>query len=275
MILASAPPHLTAIALLVALSYAWLAFRAVAMPPILRRTWFVLAWLAHGALLAAGLGMAAGLGLDKGAVYFGFGPALSFTAWIAAGIFAAEAWLYPHRQERWFLGAIAAMAVLLALDFPGHPLANNGAQWLAVHLAMGIASYGLFGVAVVHAWFSRRAEVRIRNATHAYDGMPLLTMERLTYRFIYAGFFLLSATLLGAYFFADLWSSNGHGWRWDHKTIFALLSWLTFATLLIGRRMLGWRGVRATQVLYLGTAFLVLSYIGSHFVLEVVLGRFL
>jgi ABC-type uncharacterized transport system permease subunit len=55
--------------------------------------------------------------------------------------------------------------------------------------------------------------------------------------------------------------------------VFTLLSWLTFAALLVGRSAFGWRGRRAVRVLYIGAALLLLGYVGSRFVLEVLLGR--
>ena len=61
--------------------------------------------------------------------------------------------------------------------------------------------------------------------------------------------------------------------KWNHKTIFSVLSWITFAVLLIGRSQWGWRGKRAVRVLYIGSGLLLLAYVGSRFVLEVILGR--
>jgi ABC-type uncharacterized transport system permease subunit len=52
-----------------------------------------------------------------------------------------------------------------------------------------------------------------------------------------------------------------------------MLAWLTFATLLLGRARFGWRGRRAVGVLYIGAVFLFLAYVGSRFVIEVILGR--
>jgi ABC-type uncharacterized transport system permease subunit len=77
---------------------------------------------------------------------------------------------------------------------------------------------------------------------------------------------VLSATVLLGLFTATQW-------RWDHKTVFSLLGWAVFAALLVGRRLQGWRGRRATRWLYVGAALLLLSYVGSRFVLEVLLGR--
>lgn len=88
-----------------------------------------------------------------------------------------------------------------------------------------------------------------------------------------AGFVLLSATLLAGWWFSDHLYGAETGWRWDHKTVFAFLAWLTFAGLLLARNRLGWRGRKATRVLYAGAGLLLLSYAGSRFVLEVILGR--
>lgn len=105
------------------------------------------------------------------------------------------------------------------------------------------------------------------------SGMPLLTIERLTFRFVGAGFVLLTATLVVAIFFSESLYGSGAAWRWDHKTVFSVLSWFTFAALLLGRARFGWRGRRAVRVLYFGAGLLFLAYVGSRFVMEVVLGR--
>jgi ABC-type uncharacterized transport system permease subunit len=75
------------------------------------------------------------------------------------------------------------------------------------------------------------------------------------------------------YGFGDVVYGHAKAWRWDHKTVFSLMSWLTFAGLLVGRSQFGWRGKRAVTMLYIGSALLFLAYVGSRFVMEVVLGR--
>jgi ABC-type uncharacterized transport system permease subunit len=103
--------------------------------------------------------------------------------------------------------------------------------------------------------------------------MPLLTMERLTFRFVGAGFVLLSATLLVGVLFGNQLYGSAVPLKWDHKAAFSVLSWLTFAVLLLGRARFGWRGKRAVRVLYIGSALLLLAYVGSRFVMEIVLER--
>ena len=88
-----------------------------------------------------------------------------------------------------------------------------------------------------------------------------------------AGFVLLSATLLAGLLFSEQLYGAGRAWKWDHKTVFSVLSWLAFAVLLLGRARFGWRGRKAVRMLYVGSLLLLLGYAGSRFVLEVVLGR--
>jgi ABC-type uncharacterized transport system permease subunit len=61
--------------------------------------------------------------------------------------------------------------------------------------------------------------------------------------------------------------------RFDHKSLFAVFSWFTFAILLVGRYARGWRGRMALRFTLLGFVMLLLAYVGSRFVLEVVLQR--
>jgi len=224
-----------------------------------------LAWLLHAALLVSGFA--------GEAPRFGFAAALSVTVWLIAAVYAIESHYYPQLRIRWSLCLLGSVVVMLAQLFPGALLPPSSSVWLPLHWALGIASYGLFGVAVAHAWYLGRAEQRMRKAADLGRGMPLLTIERLTFRFVNAGFVLLSATLLVAFLFSESLYGRGVSVRWDHKTVFSVLSWVTFAALLLGRARFGWRGPRAARMLYVGAGLLFLAYVGSRFVFEVILGR--
>jgi ABC-type uncharacterized transport system permease subunit len=265
MILASASPLTVALALGASVAYAASATGASRSSQTLTRTAVWLAWFLHGILL--------GWGLWGNEPRFGFAPALSVTAWLVGLVYAIEGHFFPQLKTPWLLSGAGAAAVLLALLFPGTPLNTSASTWLPLHWVLGIASYGLFTVAVVHAWLMTRAEARIRVAADAHTGMPLLTMERLTFRFVSVGFALLTATLLAGFFFGNYLYGANHAIKWDHKTAFSVLSWLTFSVLVVGRVRFGWRGKRAVRVLYAGSGLLLLAYVGSRFVMEVILGH--
>ncbi len=263
MILANASPADWLLGMAAAGAYAVPAAFASRLSERTARASLWLAWALHGALIALDL---------LGAVpRFGFAPALSVTAWLVLTVYAIERQRFPRLQARWALAGLGAIAVLLALLFPGQPLHTQASAWLPLHLALGISAYGLFGAAVVHATLMTRAEKRLRLAEDTHSGVPLLTLERLTFRFVGAGFVLLTATLIAGVFFSE--AIYGRAFHWEHKAVFSMMSWLTFAALLLGRSRFGWRGRTAVHLLYAGAALLLLAYVGSRFALEVVLGR--
>ncbi len=248
-----------------ALAYAVLALATPRLSPGTIRGMLLAAWLLHALALAEGL-----LGEPP---RFGFAPALSMTVWLVLTVYAIESRLFPQLQAHWALAGLGSAAVILSLIFPGSSYHAIASPWLPLHWALGIASYGLFAAAVVHGWLMTRSERSMRLAAQTDAGVPLLTLERLTFRFVEAGFVLLSATLLVGWLFAETLYGPGLAWKWNHKTIFSVLAWLTFAGLLLGRVRLGWRGRKAVRVLYLGSGLLLLGYAGSRFVLEVILRR--
>ncbi|MBI2733472.1 MAG: cytochrome c biogenesis protein CcsA [Aquabacterium sp.] len=208
---------------------------------------------------------------------FGFAPALSVTTWLVLAVYAIENRRLGLPSVRRALALLAALTVILAWLFPGQAHPQNVPPLAPLHWLTGFASYGLIGAALLHAALLRHAEKQLRakpvsgqiprqNLAGQALGMPLLRLESLTLRFVGAGFVMLSLTLLLGALFAT-------PWRWDHKTIFSVLSWLVFAVLLIGRARFGWRGRQAVRWLVAGSALLLLAYVGSRFVLEVLLHR--
>ena len=232
------------------------------------RAALLVGWVAHAVAIVVDI---AGLGSDVVVARFGFAPALSMTLWLVLAVYVVESRFVPLPGARRTLALLGIVVVVLAWVFPGELRPLVASRWAPLHWVLGIASYGLFGAAVLHAAMLARAERQMRPAAGAMSGaamkgMPLLRLERLTFRFVAAGFVVLSvALLLGA------WYANP--WRWDHKTVFSMLGWVVFAGLLAGRRAFGWRGPAATGWVYAGAALLLLAYVGSRFVLEVLLHR--
>jgi ABC-type uncharacterized transport system permease subunit len=240
------------------------------------RAVLLLGWLAQGVAIALDV-----LSLDSPlpGARFGFAPALSVTAWLVLAVYAIENRRLGLTGLRRSLALLSLGTVALAWRFPGQAYVTAGGAWAPLHWLTGFASYGLIGAALLHAALLQHAERRLRGSTKGHSGlqhtavgpkgqslgMPLLRLEALTLRFVGAGFVMLSLTLLLGATFAP--------WRWDHKTVFSLLSWAVFAVLLVGRARFGWRGQQAIRWLMAGSTLLLLAYVGSRFVLEVILHR--
>lgn len=246
------------------------AYLLAAVPVPSERRWpvqaLVAAWVLQGAMLVAGAGL---WGSHEAGLRIGFAPVLSFTIWLVLAVHGIESRFVPIAGLRRALAVSGALAVTLAFLFPGELRAVAHSRWAPLHWVLGISSYGLVAVAVLHALMLDAAERQMRQKKQKGPstalGMPLLKLEKLTFRFVEAGFVVLTLALA-----LGLGSSY---WHWDHKTILSMMGWVTLAALLVGRLWRGWRGRQATRWLYAGAVLLLLAYVGSRFVLEVLLQR--
>ena len=82
---------------------------------------------------------------------------------------------------------------------------------------------------------------------------------------------LLTLTLVSGVFFSE--QVFGKRFTLSHKTVFAIISWLIFGGLLAGHHFRGWRGRTAVRWTLAGFTTLLLAYIGTKVVLELILKR--
>ncbi|MBS3936906.1 MAG: cytochrome c biogenesis protein CcsA [Sulfuritalea sp.] len=234
------------------------------------RAWLAAALAVHGVTLALALLPAAGPGMR-----FGFAVALSMITWLAVALYWIES-LYARMESLQMLGLpLAAACALLPWLLPGqHLVANAESPVFRLHFLVAMLSYSLFTLAALHAVLMAVAEKRLHRGrmTPLFAGLPpLLTMESLLFRLIHIAFVLLTLTLASGVLFSE--QIFGKALPLNHKTVFALLSWAIFAALLYGRHRYGWRGRKALRWTLSGFVALLLAYVGSRFVLEVLLDR--
>jgi len=239
-------------------------------------------------MLPALVGHAIALGgavFGLGGLRFGFAHALSATLLISGALLWIEGFFVPLRGLYLLVAPIAAVTVLLPPFFHGVSLAAEGSSLaLRLHLSVAILSYSILTVAALHALLMALVDHYLhqpsadpgRGLARLFARLPpLLALESLLFRQIAVGFVLLSATLVsGSVFSEELF---GRPLRFDHTTahkiVFALLSWAVFGALLAGRVVFGWRGRSALRWTFTGFVMLLLAYVGSRFVVEVLLGR--
>lgn len=227
-----------------------------------------------GAIMLHGAGLY-WLLFPGGAMNFGFSYALSLMVWLALVFYWIENFYARIEGLQTLAMPVAAVCALLPLAFPGqHLLANAGSPVFRAHFMMAMLAYSVFTLAALHALLMAVAEKRLHQGklSRALGGLPpLLTMEMLLFRLIAIAFVLLTLTLGTGIVFSE--TLFGRAFRFDHKTVFAVVSWLTFGALLAGRHFRGWRGRIALRWTLAGFATLLLAYVGSRFVLEVILAR--
>ena len=229
------------------------------------RAAILLPLLAHGWLLYDEIFAAA-------ALRFGFAQALSVMLWLAVAILWLEGLVY--RIEMLYTMALGAAALFAPLPafFPGRLATEAASVEFRLHMIAGLLAYSLFTVATLHAILISVTERQLHaHPTVSDRGMPLLALEALVFRLTAAAFLVLTVTFMVGVAFSE--SFFGRALRFDHKTVFVILSWATFGALLAGRRLYGWRGRTAFRWTITGFVMLMLAYPGSRFVLEVLLGR--
>ncbi|HVB47281.1 MAG TPA: cytochrome c biogenesis protein CcsA [Burkholderiales bacterium] len=215
---------------------------------------------------------------------FGFADALSAMLWLAVLFYWIESFIYRLDGMLPPALGLAALCVPLPALFPGMAATYAASLEFKLHLILAMLAYSLFTLAMLHAVLMAVVERRLHHARKPAPGdapgvltgalgalPPLLTQERLLFRLIAAAFVLLTLTLITGIVFSE--TLFGKPLRFNHKTLFAILSWLTFAVLLAGRHFYGWRGRTALRWTLSGFVMLLLAYVGSRFVLEVILGR--
>jgi ABC-type uncharacterized transport system permease subunit len=252
--------------------------------PAIERLLLLFVWLGHGMLLFLSMFRPDGL-------QFGFALALSATMWLAVAVYWVESLYFNLASMRLLVLPLAAFYVILPVWFPGSlaavPPGNHAFQ---LHLLVAMSAYGLLTIAALHAllmaaldrWLHGRDAMAIGPGSRrtGWAGLQqvvlgqlpsLMTMERLLFRTLFAGFVLLSLTVLSGLVFSE--ELFGRAFRLEHKTVFGLIAWLIFGALLMGRKVYGWRGRVALRWTLAGFTSLLLAYVGSRFVLEVILQR--
>jgi len=205
----------------------------------------------------------------------GVGNAASLIVWLSVLIY----WLgsFVHRVEglQALVMPVAAFGCLAPLATPpARALPNTELLAFKAHLLISMLAYSFFTIASLHVLLMALLEKRLhgRQLRGGRTALPpLLTMERILFQLIAAGFALLTLSLASGILFSE--EVFGRPLSFNHKTVFGLLSWAIFGALLLGRRVYGWRGRVAMRWTLAGFLMLVLAYLGSRFVLEIVLQR--
>jgi ABC-type uncharacterized transport system permease subunit len=206
----------------------------------------------------------------------GVANAVSLLVWLTLLIYWVGSLVYDGLAG--ILGMIAPVALLALLMqavLPTHHYVRYaGDPLFTLHFGIAMLAYSLFIVGTVHALLM----LALENWLHR--GMlppflrslpPLLEMEAMLFRILLAAFVLLTRTLVSGLFFSE--QLFGKPLTMSHKTLFGIISWLIFGALLAGHYFRGWRGKTAVRWTLAGFTALLLAYIGSKVVLELILRR--
>jgi ABC-type uncharacterized transport system permease subunit len=208
-----------------------------------------------------------------GGLNLGFFNALSLITWLIALLVLLAALSNPIESLGAFLLPLASIAISLEMIFPGkHTLPGVQALELKLHIIMSVLAYSLLSIAAVQSVLLAIQDRHLRNKRPGgfiRSLPPLQTMETLLFQLIGLGLAVLTLSLVsGVVYLEDMFAQH-----LAHKTILSMTAWVVFATLLWGRWKFGWRGRVAIRWTLSGFFVLLLAYIGSKWVMEIMLGR--
>lgn len=237
------------------------------VPRILGYT-ILLPLVLHGYLLFSTL-------WSGGSLNMGLVASISMILWLTMLVYWLAHFFYPLSSLKTLVLPLAAVASVLPALFPRARPVLQATTWaFDAHVLVAMLAYSLFTIAALHAGLMSLVEKSLHRATlpRVLRSLPpLLTMEKLLFRMIGAGFVLLTLTLASGMLFSE--QIFGRAWQFNHKVLFGFIAWGVFAVLLGGHYFKGWRGRTAVRWTMSGFIFLLLAYIGSQFVLEVILHR--
>ncbi len=177
-----------------------------------------------------------------------------------------------HRLE--FLTLIPVIAIILF-----NPIIQNDhyiTQYFSlnalIHVLTALVGYSFLAFGAIFSIFLRFIENDLHeknDGSFFSSNLSILAMENQLFTIYWIGFILLSITMLsGSYFSEELF---GTAFVLNHKFLLSSLAWLLYGGLLIGRAQFGWRGKKAINLSLSAFLILVLAYIGTKFILEIVL----
>ncbi len=177
--------------------------------------------------------------------------------------------------KRGIAAVLLGLAALLELAFSegARQFSIGRPGWeLAFHIAMATTAFAFLTIgmslAIAQVVVSHRLRTR-RSLGWLKILTPLESLESACFQSILAGFVVLTLALVsGAFFVEDLFAQH-----LVHKVVLALVAWVVFGVLLLGRLRFGWRGRKALRWTFAGYTLLGLSYFGSKLVLEHLLGK--
>ena len=144
--------------------------------------------------------------------------------------------------------------------------------WLAVHIAVSVATYGLCTLAAVAAAaaFIQESALKRRSPSGFTRMLPsVVDAERLVGRLLIVAEIVLGLGIATG--ISKLYVTYGTILILDHKTLLSFLAFLLIAVLLVLQHRSGLRGRRAARLVLIAYLLLTLAYPGVKFVTDFLL----
>ncbi|MCS7150410.1 MAG: cytochrome c biogenesis protein [Caldimicrobium sp.] len=141
--------------------------------------------------------------------------------------------------------------------------------WFPLHVISSLLSHAflLTGLTSSVMYLLQEREIKRKHLGYFFRKLPPLnSLERISEKALYQGFFFLTFGILSG----AIWSEMAFGdyWRWSAKEVITLSLWLIYAGMLHQRILIGWRGKRLAYMFILGSTLWFFTFFVVNFYIK-------
>ena len=230
----------------------------------------LLAWGAALVCHAAGLAPAI---LTEHGLNLAFFQATSLAALLIAATLLVSCLRLPLALLGLVVLPLAAVSILFSLADASRVIVAGAARpGIQAHILLSFLAYSFLSLASIQAVtvYMQGRRLKVGRPSALLTNLPSLdAMESFLFHLVGIGVALLTASLVSGWLYHDDLLAQ----HLLHKTVLSAAAWAFFSVLLIGRKLLGWRGKTVLTMVVAGAALLALAYFGSKIALELILRR--
>jgi cytochrome c-type biogenesis protein CcsB len=190
--------------------------------------------------------------------------ALSFFSWMLILVFLAVEFRHRLHVLGSFIVPLALVSLVSAAALPETvPTLQPVFRTLWVHVALSMLGTVGFAVAFVAGvmYLIQDGLLKSKRFNVLYSKLPALdVLDELNQQSIVLGFPLLTLGIITGAISAEF--SRGTYLSWNPEQTSALVTWLFYFAVLVGRLTVGWRAKRAAYLTVIGFACVILTLVG-------------
>jgi cytochrome c-type biogenesis protein CcsB len=193
-----------------------------------------------------------------------FDQAMSFFSWALVLVFLIVEWRHGIHVLGSFLLPLAFLSLLSAAALPREvPTLEPVLKTVWVHVTLSMLGTVGFAVAFVAGlmYLIQERMLKSKRFNVLYARLPPLDfLDQLNQQSIVLGFPLLTLGIITGAVSAEF--ARGSYLNWNPEQTLALVTWVFYFIVLVGRLTVGWRAKRAAYLTIIGFAGVVLTLLG-------------
>lgn len=190
--------------------------------------------------------------------------ALSFLSWMLVLVFLAVEFRHRIHVLGSFIVPLALISLVSAAALPERvPTLGPALKTVWVHVGLSMLGTVGFAVAFVAGlmYLIQDGLLKSKRFNVLYAKLPPLDfLDNLNQRSIITGFPLLTLGIITGALSAEF--AKGSYLSWNPEQTWALVTWVFYFVVLMGRLTVGWRAKRAAYLTIIGFAVVILTLIG-------------